>query len=179
MRFVHHLRSRASVVALSAAVMFTGCGEPISAPSLDPAFSRNERRDDGVLFKGRGTGQDVSITFEAAGVHIIAQATGTATGVGKFTEVLDYTLSYDLVTFGGGATITGKNGDKIFLTFTGTIPGFANQVFPLPYHVTYTLTGGTGRMRGASGQGTLEGIDFGAGAFAFEFSGGRVRGEDD
>jgi hypothetical protein len=95
--------------------------------------------------------------------------------VGAFTERLDYVLAYDLVNFAGGATITAADGAKLFIEFTGAIPGFEQQVFPLPYSATYTITGGTGRLAGSSGGGTISGTDFGAGAFAFTFDGHRAR----
>ena len=125
-------------------------------------------------FKGQGTGVDQSVTFEATGIHIIALAEGTATGTGRFTEVLDYSLAYDFVNFAGGAVITAADGSTISISFTGAIPGFANQVFPLPYSADYTITGGTGRFTGSRGSGRLDGIDHGAGAFEFTFGGSRT-----
>jgi hypothetical protein len=40
--------------------------------------------------------------------------------------------------------------------------------------VDYTITGGTGRLTGSGGSGTLNGIDYGAGAFSFTFTGSRT-----
>jgi hypothetical protein len=128
-----------------------------------------------VPFKGQAIGQDVSVTFEATGIHIIAQASGTGTGVGRFSETLDYILSYDLINFAGSATITAADGSEIFLDFEGQIPGFADQVFPLPYSGTFVLTGGTGRFRGVGGSGDLDGTDYGGGLFRLGFSGYRWR----
>jgi hypothetical protein len=127
-----------------------------------------------VPFKGQGTGQDVSVSFEADGIYIVANASGTATGVGYFTERLDYVLGYDLVNFGGTGMITAADGAQLFISFTGAIPGFADQVFPLPYTVQYSITGGTGRLSGSQGQGTIDGTDFGGGSFAFSFTGSRT-----
>lgn len=127
-----------------------------------------------VPFKGQATGQDLSVSFEATGIHIVAQASGTGTGLGRFVETLDYILSYDLVHFSGSASITAADGSQVFLEFEGEIPGFADQVFPLPYSGNFVLTGGTGRFQGVGGSGTLDGIDYGGGLFSLGFSGSRT-----
>ena len=129
-----------------------------------------------VPFRGQASGQDVSVTFAATGIHIVAQASGNGTGLGRFVETLDYILSYDLVNFSGSATITSADGSGMSLSFQGQIPGFSDQVFPLPYSGTFVLTGGTGRFHGVSGSGTLEGIDYGGGLFSLGFSGSRTVG---
>ena len=129
-----------------------------------------------VPFKGQATGQDTSVSFEATGIHIVAQASGNGTGLGRFAETLDYILSYDLVHFAGSASLTAADGSQMFLAFSGEIPGFADGVFPLPYAGTFVLTGGTGRFQGVEGSGTLDGIDYGGGLFALAFSGHRTVG---
>lgn len=130
-----------------------------------------------VPFHGQAIGQDVSVTFEATGIHIVAEARGTGTGLGRFIETLDYILSYDLINFAGTATITAADGSELFLDFDGQIPGFSDQVFPLPYSGTFVLTGGTGRFRAAGGSGVLDGIDYGGGLFELGFSGYRLIGD--
>ena len=168
-------RSRSVPLLVIAGALLTGvgCADRSTAPEGFPIATRQFAfaAQGAVPFKGKATGQDVSVTLGATGIRIVASATGTATETGRFTEVLDYVLSYDLVNFAGGATITSADGANILISFTGSIPGFANQVFPLPYTADYTITGGTGRFTGSAGSGTLRGIDYGAGAFAFEFTG--------
>lgn len=154
-----------------------GCSDSPSAPASASRASlavgaRSALHD--VPFKGDGTGQDISVTFEATGVHIVAAVTGNATGLGRFTEVLDYVLAYDFVNFAGDGTMVAADGSKLFLTFTGTIPGFPAQVFPLAYSANFTITGGTGRLAGSSGTGTIAGTDFGGGRFEFSFNGSRT-----
>ena len=39
-----------------------------------------------VPFKGSAVGQDVSVTFEEAGIHIVAQARGTGTGLADLSR---------------------------------------------------------------------------------------------
>ena len=154
-----------------------GCSEAPSAPAsavMQLAELATKGPAPAVPFKGDATGQDISVTFEAAGVHIVAAVTGTGTGVGKFTEVLDYVLAYDFVNFAGTGTITAADGSQLFLRFTGAIPGFAEQVFPLPYSAAYTITGGTSRFARSGGWGTISGTDFGGGRFQFSFTGTRT-----
>jgi hypothetical protein len=124
-----------------------------------------------VPFQGAADGRDQSVTLEPGGIHIIALATGQATHVGRFTERLDYLLSYDLVNFAGVATITAANGDLLSLNFQGAIPGFASRHFPLPFTARFTVVGGTGRFQQATGAGDILGIDFGQGLFALAFEG--------
>jgi hypothetical protein len=124
-----------------------------------------------VPFQGGGTGQDQSVTLEPSGIHILSVCNGEASHLGRFTESIDYFLSYDLVHFAGIATFTAANGDEVFLTFEGTIPGYADQVFPLPFTATFDIVGGTGRFADAEGGGDLVGIDYGKGTFAFRFEG--------
>ena len=106
--------------------------------------------------------------------HIVAQASGTGTGLGRFVETLDYILSYDLINFAGSAAIASADGSEMFLDFEGQIPGFSDQVFPLPYSGTFDLTGGTGRFYRVDGSGVLDGIDYGGGLFRLGFSGYRT-----
>jgi hypothetical protein len=126
----------------------------------------------GVPFSGTAVGRDTSMSLESDGIHLTSVIQGTGTLVGRFTQTLDYTLSSDLVHFAGTATITAADGSTILLVDAGVEPGFASQVFPTPFDATFTVVGGTGRFAGATGGGTVSGIDFGQGAFAFTFSGG-------
>ena len=172
-----HLHPASLLVAAGTLLLGLGCAEPSTAPEgqAAPAAQATFSTQASSPFGGQGTGQDVSLTFGPTGIRVVATATGTANGTGRFTEILDYVLSYDLVNFAGGAVITAADGSDLSLTFTGAIPGFASQVFPLPYTADYTIIGGTGRFAGSSGGGTLNGIDYGAGSFSFTFTGSRTR----
>jgi hypothetical protein len=124
-----------------------------------------------VPFRATAAGQDTSESFGVDGIHLTSVVRGHATELGSFTQTLDYVLSYDLVDFAGTGTITAADGSELFLADVGTEPGFAAQVFPTPFSATFTFTGGTGRFMGATGQGTVSGIDYGQGAFAFSVVG--------
>lgn len=122
-------------------------------------------------FKGYLLAHDTSQTVGSDGIRFTAQAIGTATSVGKFTEALAYTLRFDLVTLSGRGTITAADGSTLSLAFQGTIPGFPGGVFPTPYQVTYSITGGTGRFAQTTGGGTGVGLDYGNGTFDQNFTG--------
>jgi hypothetical protein len=122
-------------------------------------------------FKAIAVGQDTSESFGADGIHLASQVRGVGTELGSFTQILDYVISYDLVDFAGTGTITAADGSQLFLTFVGTEPGFAAQIFPTPFSGTLTITDGTGRFDAASGRGAIAGIDFGQGRFTFSLDG--------
>jgi hypothetical protein len=158
---------------------FVGCVGRAALVSVLIAFFAASAAAQTVPFKGDAIGQDIGVFFEATGIHIVARASGTGTGLGRFVETLDYILSYDLIHFSGSASITSADGSEVFLDFEGAIPGFSDQVFPLPYSGTFILTGGTGRFSGVGGAGTLGGIDYGGGLFSLGFSGYRTVGGGD
>jgi hypothetical protein len=124
-----------------------------------------------VPFNATAVGQDTSETFTADGIHLTSLVHGYGTELGTFIQTLDYVISYDLVDFAGASTITAADGSRLFLTYVGTEPGFVAQVFPTPFSGTFTITGGTGRFGGASGQGAIAGTDYGAGQFDFSVGG--------
>jgi hypothetical protein len=124
-----------------------------------------------VPFKATAAGHDTSESFGVDGIHLTSLLDGNGTELGAFTQTLDYVISYDLVDFAGTATITAADGSRLFLSFVGTEPGFAAQAFPTPFSGTFTITGGTARFAGASGQGTIAGTDYGQGQFAVSVAG--------
>jgi hypothetical protein len=116
-------------------------------------------------------GQDTGESFGADGIDLTSLVHGNGTELGRFTQTLDYAVSYDPVDFAGTGTITAADGSKLFLTFVGTEPGFAAQVFPTPFSGTLAITGGTGRFDEEIGQATIAGADYGQGQFAFSVAG--------
>jgi hypothetical protein len=87
--------------------------------------------------------------------YIDATGVGNATQLGLFTYLLEAELYIPTLTASASATLIAANGDMIFGegsgqgTPTGT-PGFVSIV------ETYTITGGTGRFDGATGNFTVE-----------------------
>ena len=79
--------------------------------------------------------------------------TGTATHLGRYTLVSDFTLTPATSTAAGQLTITAANGDVLTATFTGRSVTTAGVVAIVE---TATITGGTGRFAGATGRFVLE-----------------------
>ena len=101
---------------------------------------------------------------------------GTASHLGRSTNVNHITVSGPANCPGGFAninieTLTAANGDTLVLT------GDHDQACPTGPEAVHgigdwTVTGGTGRFAGATGQGTFDGVaDFGQGTFSFQLTG--------
>ena len=102
--------------------------------------------------------------------------TGTARHLGRSTNVNHITVSGPASCPGGFAninieTLTAANGDKLVLTGDHDV---GCLIAPKVVHGTgdWTVTGGTGRFAGATGQGTfVGGADFNQGTFSFQLTG--------
>ena len=78
---------------------------------------------------------------------------GTASRLGRFTVVADFTLNLATASGGGTVTYTAANGDLL----TGTTTGRAVLAAGIATVTeTVTITGGTGRFAGATG--TINGV---------------------
>src|SRR5258708_1182553 len=118
-----------------------------------------------VPFKGQSSGIATTVGFDPqlGVVSVHGEGQGEATHLGRFTVTSDvaiYVFPPTAVVIGNWTYVT-ENGDKLFAHMIGG-PG------PDPLHGvgTFTITGGTGRFRGASG--TYQQI------ITFEFPGGTV-----
>lgn len=99
-----------------------------------------------------------------------ATASGTISGHGFATEVEAFTVaSVDCVRAGDpfftppykfnstAFTLTTANGDQLILSYSGTAT--LNPVGLLVLSGSFTITGGTGALRHATGSGTLTGVE--------------------
>lgn len=94
---------------------------------------------------------------------------GSTTGTGVATQMSVVTLvATDCVTpngttytFSNGVlTLTASNGDELTASYYGTLLPLVSSV-PTPIYIIdgrYTVTGGTGRLTGATGSGYLKGV---------------------
>ena len=116
--------------------------------------------------------------FNSATGTALFTGTGIASYLGRSTNVNNITVSGLGGCPGGGGfanknveTLTAANGDTLMLT------GPHDQGCPIgpnAIHGTgdWTVTGGTGRFAGATGQGTFDGgADFNQGTFSFQLTG--------
>jgi hypothetical protein len=108
-----------------------------------------------VPFKGSLEGVVTITPLAPPFVSVLVEATGEATHLGKFTLEIPHVVNRANSTAIGSYQFTAANGDTVFADFTGqatptTTPGV------LHIEETATITGGTGRFRGATGSFTVE-----------------------
>jgi hypothetical protein len=107
-----------------------------------------------VPFKGRLEG-----TYAGSGepplVSVHVEAGGNSTHLGRFTFDSVHVVNFVDFTGAGTAELTAANGDTLTTTLAGVAtPQDAPGVFLIVE--TFTVTGGTGRFAGATGQFVLE-----------------------
>jgi len=88
-------------------------------------------------------------TFTVVGDKLVADGTGTATHLGRFTLHREATLKpagSEVEVNDGKATLTAANGDQLEASFKGTLNPITNRAF-----LIYEWKGGTGRFQNASG----------------------------
>ena len=85
---------------------------------------------------------------------ITREGTGTATYLGRYTELITMEINLLTMSSTGAATFTAANGDSL----TATVAGQATRTSPTTLSIVevYTITGGTGRFADATGGFTLE-----------------------
>jgi len=140
----------ALVVLLLAVVAVPGAGAAPAAP-VRP-------------FQATFTIHNVSQTFPDP-LHILEQQAGSGNATHLGLSGFSDSQSVDLSTFPttgcalvtNSGTLTAANGDELFFTQNGTV--CLQQDGTLPGHFALTLTGGTGRFQGATGSGTVDGVN--------------------
>ena len=128
--------------------------EPL-APSA-PSLARGGHGDAVTKAKRiRGTLEATETGVPRPGTPLIVrhlEGRGTASHLGRFTVVADFTLNLATFTASGSVTFTAANGDVL----TGTVTGRAMVGGGIATVTeTVTITGGTGRFAGATGTLTL------------------------
>jgi hypothetical protein len=99
------------------------------------------------------TTETQQVVFPTAFINLTG--TGTSTHLGLFTYNLQAQLNLPTLSATGSATLVAADGSTLFLEGTGqgtptSVPGVVSIV------ETFTITGGTGRFEGASGNVTVE-----------------------
>ncbi len=133
-----------------------------------------------VPFNGHFEG-DVTITpLAPPSVKVDVEASGKATHLGKFTLDIPHVVNRANSTAVGSYEFTAANGDTLTADFTGQASPTATPGV-LYIEETATITGGTGRFAGATGNFTVERLfDTIAGTTAGSFEGTiRLRDNDD
>jgi hypothetical protein len=107
-----------------------------------------------VTFKGwlAGNVTVAPLTFPLE--HVLIEASGNATQLGKFTLNVPHEVNLVLRTGTGTYEFTAANGDRLNADFTGLATLEAPLVVTI--HETGIINGGTGRFAGATGSFTVD-----------------------
>jgi hypothetical protein len=114
----------------------------LAAVLAGPAAARNQ-----VPFKGQSSGVVTTESFDpvAGIIHTSAEGEGKATHLGRFTVIANAAIYLATGTVLGNWTLTAANGDMLFLAMRG------HGIDETHGAGTFTVVGGTGRFRGATG----------------------------
>jgi hypothetical protein len=115
----------------------------------------------------------VTTVLEFPILHVTVNSRGQATYMGRTTAFTDDQIQ-NVIDGSGSATytLTGKNGDTLVLALLVPVGGTINVEGGVIFSGSYTITGGTGRFNGATGNGVFGGSGLfltetdGIGAFA-------------
>ena len=128
-------------------IMKTSIHLPLAAMFLiavlaGPAAARNQ-----VPFKGQSSGVVTTESFDpvAGIIYVRGEGEGEATHLGRFTVTSDVTADATTGNAIGAWTLTAANGDMLFLAMRGY------GIDETHGAGTFTVVGGTGRFRGATG----------------------------
>lgn len=153
-----------SVVPLAAtlcALLLAGCAQDPTAPaSATPtaatvsSLRSATRSAAAVPLRGTLTASETGAYDPAtARVRIRLEGTGTATHLGRYTLVSEIVLEPIFATADGTMTLTAADGSTLVASFTGVGIRLPNDIADITE--VATITGGTGRFAGVSGQFTL------------------------
>ena len=107
-----------------------------------------------VPFKGAMQGHDTDIGFTSTTVTVLTVGTGIGTLVGQFSFTQTVTVEFATGHDTGSAQWFAANGYSISTTITGS----GEAIEPGLFSITdvHTITGGTGRFKGAQGSFTVK-----------------------
>jgi hypothetical protein len=87
---------------------------------------------------------------------VVVENTGTGTHMGRYTYVSHECADLDAMSYQGEFTMTAADGATLFGRYAGTF-NFDDDG-NIVYHQTNTISGGTGRLIGASGSFLVNGF---------------------
>jgi len=145
---------------------------PLAAVALLTFAPQPARASDEIPFHANFITRFESL-LEFPLLHVRVHARGQATYMGTTTALTTDQL-VNVIDGSGSATytLTGVNGDTLVLALVVPVGGTINVEGGVLFSGTYTITGGTGRFRGAMGSGVFGGSALfltetdGIGAFA-------------
>ena len=120
-------------------------------------------------FKGTVDAVETGTVSCRSTIQSTREGTGTATYLGRYTELITMEINLLTMSSTGAATFTAANGDTLTATVAGRRPDIPTT---LSIVEVYTITGGTGRFADATGGFTLEStVDQPTGVSSGSFSG--------
>ena len=128
-------------------IMKTNIHLPMAAMFLAAVLAGPAAAGNQVPFKGQSSGVATTESFDpvAGIVHIRGEGEGEATHLGRFTDTSNVAIYLATGTVLGNLTLTAANGDMLFLA------GRGYGIDETHGAGTFTVVGGTGRFRGATG----------------------------
>lgn len=126
-----------------------------------------------VPLQGSGTGQVTSTSVRLDRVLMSATVTGRSAGLGAFTGSGNAAFVPGTPARGTGVVeLRAANGDTLDLSIRGSYRVVKPGDYNLPAAFKFTITGGTGALKTATGSGTITGVlNSINGAFRFRFNG--------
>lgn len=140
--------------SLAAALALVACSADTSPAPLGPTAPALSAR---VALPFTGTLETIETSFTPLGpttALLSAEGTGTATHLGRYTEVSDLTLDFATLTGIEHETLTAADGDLLYVTAAVHATPNADGV-TVNVVEDATVTGGTGRFAGATGSYTI------------------------
>ena len=108
--------------------------------------------------KGSDVGTfDIPGPCTGAGLEIVIAGEGTATHLGRYSYSADECFDPATGTFAGHPIFTAADGDQLWGHYTGQVAPTSDPNV-IAYTEILTITGGTGRFVGASGEVLVEGL---------------------
>jgi hypothetical protein len=171
-RFDNHIRKVCALMAARSKVYFSAATMILIVTLAVPAVAQ-------VTFGGAIQGYERGIV-KGTTQSSFGTVTGIVSNLGQLS--LTYDVSINLMTgvgAGSGVLLIAKDGDSIFTTIYGkfTPPSSGSTLSVPSVTETYTITGGTGRFKRATGKFTVERlVDFADVDMDADFTGGVILG---
>jgi hypothetical protein len=171
-QFHNRIRKVCALVAARSKVYFSAATTILIVTLAVPAVAQ-------VTFDGAIQGHERGI-IKGTTQSSFGTATGTVSNLGQLS--LTYDIAINLITgvgTGSGVLLIAKDGDSVFTTISGkfTPPSPGSTLSVPSVTETYTITGGTGRFKRATGKFTVERlVDFVNAEMDFDFTGGVILG---
>jgi len=89
----------------------------------------------------------------------VQEGNGSETNIGTFTTKITFCVNPMTIEYiNGEGTFTDAEGDELYITISGQVKPTTVPDYDLEFKDPFTITGGTGRFEGASGDGTTNSL---------------------